>query len=62
MPTARRLGLPAAAGVLFVLDTASLAALGTEHGRPATAAWNVTGASRHPAGRPQSAAVPTGRG
>ncbi|GAB1340617.1 hypothetical protein ACE1SV_72070 [Streptomyces sp. E-15] len=62
MLTARRLGLPAAAGALFVLDTASLAAPGTEHGRPATTAWNVTGASRHPAGRPPSAVVPAGRG
>ncbi|MFF8593825.1 histidine phosphatase family protein [Streptomyces sp. NPDC015220] len=39
---ARRLGLPPAAGALFVLDTASLARLGAEHGRPAITAWNVT--------------------
>ncbi|MFQ6146788.1 histidine phosphatase family protein [Streptomyces seoulensis] len=48
---ARRLGLPAAAGALFVLDTAALARIGTEHGRPAITAWNVTvpGPARTPA-------------
>ncbi|MFF5861024.1 hypothetical protein ACFY8B_36435 [Streptomyces sp. NPDC012751] len=51
---------PDAADVALVAH--GLAALGTEHGRPATTAWNVTGASRHPAGRPPSAAVPAGRG
>ncbi|MEU8823463.1 histidine phosphatase family protein [Streptomyces sp. NPDC048636] len=39
--TARRLGLPPAAGALFRLDTATLSRLGTEHGRPAVVAWNV---------------------
>ncbi|MEQ6028117.1 histidine phosphatase family protein [Streptomyces salinarius] len=58
--TARRLGLPATAGALFVLDTASLAVLGTEHGRPAMTAWNITGATRHPDG-PSPSAVAAGR-
>ncbi|MDR6977755.1 putative phosphoglycerate mutase [Streptomyces sp. 3330] len=39
--TARRLGLPAAAGALFQLATGTLCRLGTEHGRPVIAAWNV---------------------
>ncbi|WP_328320917.1 histidine phosphatase family protein [Streptomyces sp. NBC_00388] len=38
--TARRLGLPASAGALFRLDTASVSRIGTEHGRPALAVWN----------------------
>ncbi|MFC5143893.1 histidine phosphatase family protein [Streptomyces aureoversilis] len=38
--TARRLGLPPAAGALFRLDTATLSRIGTEHGRPALVAWN----------------------
>ncbi|MDQ0584258.1 histidine phosphatase family protein [Streptomyces rishiriensis] len=39
--TARRLGLPASAGALFRLATGTLCRLGTEHGRPVIAAWNV---------------------
>ena len=39
--TARRLGLPASAGALFQLATGTLCRLGTEHGRPVIAAWNV---------------------
>ncbi|QJT04953.1 histidine phosphatase family protein [Streptomyces asoensis] len=39
--TARRLGLPASAGALFQLATGTLGLLGTEHGRPVIAAWNV---------------------
>ncbi|MEU5766496.1 histidine phosphatase family protein [Streptomyces asoensis] len=39
--TARRLGLPASAGALFLLETGTLCRLGTEHGRPVIAAWNV---------------------
>lgn len=39
--TARRLGLPPAAGALFRLETATVSRLGTEHGRPALLAWNV---------------------
>ncbi|GGX71390.1 histidine phosphatase family protein [Streptomyces hiroshimensis] len=42
--TARRLGLPPAAGALFRLDTATLSRIGTEHGRPALAAWNLPSA------------------
>ena len=38
---ARRLGLPASSGALFRLDTASVSRLGTEHGHPAIASWNV---------------------
>jgi broad specificity phosphatase PhoE len=41
--TARRLGLPAAAGALFRLDTATLSALGTEHEHPVITSWNVSG-------------------
>ncbi|MFD7499451.1 histidine phosphatase family protein [Streptomyces sp. NPDC059850] len=40
--TARRLGLPPAAGALFRLETATVSRLGTEHGRPALLAWNLT--------------------
>lgn len=40
--TARRLGLPASAGALFRLDTASVSRIGTEHDRPVIAAWNET--------------------
>ncbi|WP_329222252.1 histidine phosphatase family protein [Streptomyces sp. NBC_01485] len=40
--TARRLGLPASAGALFQLATGTLGRLGTEHGRPVIAAWNVS--------------------
>ncbi|MEV6996812.1 histidine phosphatase family protein [Streptomyces sp. NPDC093982] len=39
--TARRLGLPAADGALFQLATGTLCRLGTEHGRPVIAGWNV---------------------
>jgi broad specificity phosphatase PhoE len=39
--TARHLGLPAADGALFQLATGTLCRLGTEHGRPVIAAWNV---------------------
>ncbi|MFI5556906.1 histidine phosphatase family protein [Streptomyces sp. NPDC051738] len=39
--TARRLGLPAADGALFQLATGALCRLGTEHGRPVIAEWNV---------------------
>ncbi|MFJ9629875.1 histidine phosphatase family protein [Streptomyces sp. NPDC091280] len=39
--TARRLGLPPADGALFQLATGTLCRLGTEHGRPVIAAWNV---------------------
>ncbi|MEZ0093244.1 histidine phosphatase family protein [Streptacidiphilus sp. EB129] len=38
--TARYLGLPASAGSLFMLATGTISRLGTEHGRPAMAAWN----------------------
>ncbi|SES10149.1 probable phosphoglycerate mutase [Streptomyces sp. yr375] len=40
--TARRLGLPPSAGALFQLATGTLGRLGTEHGRPVIAAWNVS--------------------
>ncbi|GHF23670.1 histidine phosphatase family protein [Streptomyces fumanus] len=43
--TARYLGLPAAAGGLFVLGTGSLSRLGREHGRAALMAWNTTNAA-----------------
>ncbi|MGX1134160.1 broad specificity phosphatase PhoE [Streptomyces glaucescens] len=39
--TARRLGLPPHHGALFQLATGSLCRLGTEHGRPVVAGWNV---------------------
>lgn len=39
--TARRLGLPASQGAHFQLATGTLCRLGTEHGRPVIAAWNV---------------------
>ncbi|MEV4451998.1 histidine phosphatase family protein [Streptomyces mirabilis] len=42
--TARRLGLPPAAGSLFALDTGALSRLGTEHGRPVIRAWNASAA------------------
>ncbi|MBB5933147.1 histidine phosphatase family protein [Streptomyces zagrosensis] len=38
---ARRLGLPAAAGALFRLDTATVSRIGLEHGRPAVTGWNL---------------------
>ncbi|ABW16349.1 hypothetical protein Franean1_7018 [Parafrankia sp. EAN1pec] len=43
--TARRLGLPPAAGGLFALDTGAVSCLGTEHGRPVITAWNATAAA-----------------
>ncbi|MFF3846515.1 histidine phosphatase family protein [Streptomyces sp. NPDC002328] len=39
--TARRLGLPPSAGALFQLATGTLCRLGTEHGRPVIAGWNI---------------------
>lgn len=39
--TARRLGLLPADGALFQLGTGALSRLGTEHGRPVIAGWNV---------------------
>ncbi|MFJ2155272.1 histidine phosphatase family protein [Streptomyces sp. NPDC087856] len=39
--TARWLGLPPSKGALFQLATGTLCRLGTEHGRPVIAAWNV---------------------
>jgi probable phosphoglycerate mutase len=39
--TARRLGLAPRHGALFQLGTGTLGRLGTEHGRPVIAGWNV---------------------
>lgn len=39
--TARWLGLPADHGRLFRLDTSTVSTLGTEHGEPVIARWNV---------------------
>ncbi|MCS0605659.1 histidine phosphatase family protein [Streptomyces sp. LP11] len=39
--TARRLGLPPQQGALFQLGTGTLSRLGTEHGRPVIAGWNI---------------------
>lgn len=39
--TARWLGLPADHGKLFKLDTSTVSTLGTEHGEPVIARWNV---------------------
>ncbi|MEE1764567.1 histidine phosphatase family protein [Streptomyces sp. SP18BB07] len=39
--TARYLGLPASDGALFQLATGTVCRLGTEHGRPVVAGWNV---------------------
>ncbi|MFC3996844.1 histidine phosphatase family protein [Nocardiopsis sediminis] len=39
--TARHLGFPASAGAVFRLDTAAVGVLGTEHGRPVVAHWNL---------------------
>ncbi|MGW2033965.1 histidine phosphatase family protein [Streptomyces argyrophylli] len=39
--TARRLGLPPQHGALFQLATGALCRLGTEHGRPVVAGWNI---------------------
>ncbi|MEU6557707.1 histidine phosphatase family protein [Streptomyces sp. NPDC046915] len=41
--TARRLGLPPQDGALFQLATGTLCRLGTEHGRPVIAGWNIPG-------------------
>lgn len=43
--TARWLGLEPAGGRMFQLDTGTLSTLGTEHGEPVIAAWNVPPAS-----------------
>ncbi|WP_026922653.1 histidine phosphatase family protein [Glycomyces arizonensis] len=45
---ARWLGRPALDGRDFTIDTASIAALGFEHGRRAIARWNLTAAFAHP--------------
>jgi broad specificity phosphatase PhoE len=42
--TARWLGLPAAAGRLFRLDTGTLSLLGTEHAEPVISVWNLPAA------------------
>jgi probable phosphoglycerate mutase len=42
--TARWLGLPAADGRLFRLDTGTISTLGTEHAEPVILTWNVPGA------------------
>ncbi|MFF4016454.1 histidine phosphatase family protein [Streptomyces sp. NPDC001843] len=39
--TARRLGLPPRDGALFQLATGTLCRMGTEHGRPVIAGWNI---------------------
>ncbi|MFB0615725.1 histidine phosphatase family protein [Streptomyces sp. AGS-58] len=39
--TARRLGLSPRQGALFQLATGALCRLGTEHGRPVVAEWNI---------------------
>ncbi|GAA3145144.1 histidine phosphatase family protein [Streptomyces rameus] len=39
--TARRLGLGPRHGALFQLSTGTLCRLGTEHGRPVIAGWNI---------------------
>ncbi|GGW63609.1 phosphatase [Streptomyces lucensis JCM 4490] len=39
--TARRLGLPPEQGALFQLATGTVCRLGTEHGRPVVAGWNI---------------------
>ncbi len=43
--TARWLGLAAAGGRLFRLDTGTLCTLGSEHGKPVIQSWNVPAAS-----------------
>ncbi|THV43123.1 histidine phosphatase family protein [Glycomyces buryatensis] len=45
---ARWLGRPAEDGRDFTIDTASIAALGHEHGRQAIALWNLTAAVANP--------------
>ncbi|MFF5668738.1 histidine phosphatase family protein [Streptomyces hygroscopicus] len=57
---ARRLGLPPSAGALFRLDTATVSRLGTEHGRPAIAAWNVGSEAISGQGATGSGGVPAG--
>ena len=47
--TARWLGLDPASGRFFRLDTGTLSRLGTEHGEPVIAAWNVPPADGSPA-------------
>jgi broad specificity phosphatase PhoE len=44
--TARWLGLEAAMGRLFALETGTVSTLGTEHGRPVITSWNVPPADR----------------
>jgi probable phosphoglycerate mutase len=44
--TARRLGLPPSAGSLFLLDTATVSRLGTEHGHPVITLWNITASAQ----------------
>ncbi len=39
--TARRLGLSASAGALFLLSTGTMSRLGLEHRRHVVAGWNV---------------------
>ncbi|MEV7239036.1 histidine phosphatase family protein [Streptomyces sp. NPDC051020] len=46
--TARRLGLPASAGALFLLDTATVSSLGIERGRPVVTSWNARAAVQTP--------------
>ncbi|MER6010858.1 histidine phosphatase family protein [Streptomyces bluensis] len=43
--TARWLGLPPSGGAFFQLGTGTVSRLGTEHGRPVIAAWNVRASS-----------------
>ncbi|MCG7202264.1 histidine phosphatase family protein [Streptomyces arenae] len=59
--TARRLGLPPAAGSLFALDTGTISRLGTEHDRPVIRGWNASAApppSFTPAPRPDRISAP----
>ncbi|WP_051325820.1 histidine phosphatase family protein [Glycomyces tenuis] len=49
---ARWLGRPAVDGRDFTIDTASIGALGFEHGRPAVTCWNLTAALAEPDGGP----------
>lgn len=43
--TARWLGLPPSGGAFFQLGTGTVSRLGTEHGRPVVAGWNVRASS-----------------
>jgi probable phosphoglycerate mutase len=54
---ARWLGLPAADGALFLLDTASVSRLGFEHGRPVVTLWNQTPSNRATANQAPADAV-----